>query len=355
MIKKDRLPFFLGWIVWSLSLFSAQATIYLSEWEEDAVDPVFASSFGKAYYPSVVKESPSSYKIWYTGSGGIFYATSTNGESWVKGNGGAAVAGLTNPHHVVVRRTDNKYKMWYWDTSQLYSVSSIRYAESTDGTTWVSDQAITQNSSRPIITGASGDWNRGSYGPSDILLNDNASNSGSNPWDYSFVMYYDATTGGQQDLGLAYSSDGIVWNRYGTSNADGRVLAHSGTGWDATHVGRSSVFRDSSGDFHMWYSGGDGRLDQGIGYASSSNGIDWVRYPDSGSNLVFSVNDGESWRDSRTYTPTVVNGEEMWFTGDDGSGHRTIGYATAVPEPGMIGLFSLLGICTLAIRRIFLI
>ena len=337
------------------SIFPSEtiATTYLDEWQEDNNNSIFSSSSGKAYYPTIIKESASSYKMWYTGSGGIFYATSSDGTSWADGNGGSALTGLTNPHHVVVRYDGGKYKIWYWDYSQLYSINSIRYAESSDGITWTNDQAVTQNASKPIITGTSGDWNRGSYGPSDVILNPSASNSGSNPWNYSYVMYYDATTGGNQDIGLAYSSNGLSWSRYGSSNSEGLVLEHSGTEWDATHVGRSSIYKDADGDFHMWYSGGDGRVDNGIGYATSSNGIDWVRYPQSGSNTIFSVDDNVAWRTSRTYTPVVIDGEEMWFTGDDGS-NRTIGYATTVPEPLALGLVTSTAILFLGLRRFML-
>jgi hypothetical protein len=101
----------------------------------------------------------------------------------------------------------------------------------------------------------------------------------------------------------------------------------------------------------MWYSGGDGSVDDGIGYAYSEDGINWTRYS-SESNTVFSVYDGATWRTNRTYTPVVVGGNEMWFTGDDGS-NRTIGYAVAVPEPGVTSLALLLGAGALFVRRFF--
>jgi len=46
------------------------------------------------------------------------------------------------------------------------------------------------------------------------LYNPDAANTGSNPFDYTFVMYYDGTTGGTESIGLGYSSDGILWNGY---------------------------------------------------------------------------------------------------------------------------------------------
>jgi hypothetical protein len=305
----------------------------LWQWQEYAANPVFAPSGDRAYYPTLVKESDTSYKMWYdASSNGPHYATSSDGIHWSAGNGGNPVSGTTSARHSVVRysNADHKYRMWYWDSSQLYSIASIRYAESTDGLTWTNDQSVTQDSTKKLVTGSSGDWNRGSYGPSEVILNTVATNSGTNPWDYSYVMYYDATTGGEQSIGLGYSSDGIHWIRYGAANADGEVLAPATGAWDATHVGRSTVWQESDSSFHMWYSGGDGRMNHGIGYATSTDGLQWTR--DTMHSPIFSKSDGVSWRSERTYTPAVI-GDEMWFSGKDGSGNYTIGYATAVPEP----------------------
>jgi len=344
-----------GFIFTILLLFPIMTNAeLLTNWIEHVGNPIYSGSNSKAYYPTVIKDSNSSYKMWYTGSGGIFYATSNNGTSWTPGNGGNAITGLTNPHHIVVRynKTKSLYQAWYWNTSQLYSAQSIRYAESSDGLSWNNDRSIAQSSTKPIITGNSGDWNRGSYGPSDVILNSSASNSGDDPWNYSYVMYYDATTGGRQDIGLAYSSDGVTWTRNGDSNADGLVLARgdaSGANyWDAAFAGRSSVYKENDQAFHMWYSGGASDLNDGIGYAFSTNGVDWVKEP----NPIFHVNDNVTWRTKRTYTPVVVDGKEMWFTGDDGT-MRGIGYATVVPEPSAITLLFGVGTVILTLRRIF--
>jgi len=50
-------------------------------------------------------------------------------------------------------------------------------------------------------------------------------------------------------------------------------------GWDAVHVLEPSVlFRD--GHYHMWYTGWDGSGQHSIGYARSTDGIFWCRYRD---------------------------------------------------------------------------
>lgn len=102
----------------------------------------------------------------------------------------------------------------------------------------------------------------------------------------------------------------------------------------------------------MFYSGSNG-LDpvttvpyaHGIGHASSTDGINWVRDAD---NPIFIYSNGITWRDSRTYTPFVLFSPfcdlgscatcflKMWFTGGRGTVAGTdqgIGYATLPCPP----------------------
>jgi hypothetical protein len=82
----------------------------------------------------------------------------------------------------------------------------------------------------------------------------------------------------------------------------------------------------------MWYSGGTGAMNHGIGYATSPDGIHWTR---DGGNPIFHKNDGVTWRNSRTYCPAVLkdgSSYKMWLAGKDGqTGDYSIGYATTAP------------------------
>lgn len=149
-------------------------------------------------------------------------------------------------------------------------------------------------------------------------------------------MYYDGTPGGGQSTGLSYSADGITWNGY-DADADGYadpVLQGSGSGWDTNYASGWTIIKNAPDDFVMWYSGGDGKVDHGIGYATSSDGINWTKDEN---NPVYYKDDGITWRDNRTYTPSVIKdgaNYKMWFTGKDGtSGNYSIGYATSSPPP----------------------
>lgn len=309
-----------------------------TDWVEYDSNPVYSP--GKAYYSTILKEG-GTYVMWSDASSSIQMATSTDGVTWTTVG---TATGLTNARHTLVEKIGSEYRMWYWDSSQLYSISAIRTATSTDGLTWTNDQALTQVGTSVIS--ASMTWNRGTYGPADIFYNPLGSativdpTSAANVWANKYVMYYDGTTGGAESIGLAVSNDGVNWQGY--NGGVTAVLSGTTGDWDNDYVSRCTVL-EKDGVYHMWYSGGDGSMDEGIGYAYSLDGINWTKADDP----IFSIDDGEAWRDDRTYCPMVI-GDEMWFTGKSSSGVYAIGYAT--PEPVAMTLLGL-GLAGLAARR----
>jgi len=342
-------------LVLSLGLGLSASAQGPGDWTEYSGNPIFGESVGgpKAYYPSVLYDADefsghgasARYKMWYGTSGSTTgLATSDDGISWT--NQGVV---MTNGYHATVEyypdgfsgvnSGDNSngntmyYRMWYWDPSHLYDVAAIGYTESPDGVTWHNDQPC-QNGAVPIVSGVHPEWNYGSYGPCDVLYNSSASNTGT---DWTFTMYYDGTTGGTESIGLAFSSNGIIWTGY-DADSNGKadpVLTGTGThgDWDENYVSRATIIKNTDDDYEMWYSGGVGAMDHGIGYATSPDGIHWTR--DAG-NPIFHKDDGVDWRDNRTYCPAVLkdgSSYKMWFTGKDiAEGKYSIGYATPPPE-----------------------
>jgi len=179
-----------------------------------------------------------------------------------------------------------------------------------------------------LVTGVYPDW-YGSYGPIDVIYQPSASDTGTEPWNYRYVMYYDVTDGGREFTGLAYSSNGVHWTRYPSLVLQGSTSY----AWDCSDDAYGTVYRDANG-YHFWYSGGGGGsgdcvdhpVHEGIGYASSSDGKSWTK--DSG-NPIFHISDGVGYRDDRMYTPAVV---------DDGSGILRMYYSAQGSEPKKIGL-----------------
>ena len=326
-----RLPLLVVAIVLCASPSLATTT---TGWTEYAANPVYSPTGDRAYYPTVVLEG-GTYRMWSDGSSSVNLATSSDGINWATVS---AVTGLTNPRHTLVENIGETYRIWYWNSGSLYSIKDIRTATSTDGVAWTADQVITQVGATVINNASSSNWNRGSYGPADILYNPSGSATLVEPideasvWANRYVMYYDGTTGGDESLGLAVSNDGINWQGYNGGVAP--VLAGTGVSgdWDADYVSRATVIKEHDDAYHMWYSGGLGSMDDGLGYAFSMDGIAWTRAGDP----IFCVSDAIAWRDVRTYTPMVI-GDEMWFTGRSSAGVYAVGYATGgaspVPEP----------------------
>jgi hypothetical protein len=316
-------------------------------WIERAGNPVFTGT-ERAYYPRVIKVG-ATYHMWYTDTAGGLYqvrhTTSTDGLAW---SAPTVTTGLTGqPAHTVVVNVGTdaspSYRMWYGDGATWPAGSScLRTAESSDGLTWTNDQAIgedpnagllkTDNVSDPAYA-----WRYGTYGPGAVLYNPLGSGSlnTSDPMGNKYVMYYDQytrywLTGVQEAAGLAISVDGKTWSRYGNApvlNASGGTMT-----WDGQYVYAWSVVKDAS-DYHMWYSGGIAGGNEGIGYAYSTDGLNWTKDPLS----ILHRNDPSvpAWRNIRTYTPCVLQEGsiyKMWYSGL-GGGVYGVGYATA-RQPG---------------------
>lgn len=324
MFKILKLKLFLFIFTLSLFFFIGRNVLAFVEYPTNPIyDPIITAE--KAYFPSVLKIGASDYRMWYQSNSTpdnstVAYATSVDGLSWTVATN--TVFGLIadNAGHPHVGFADGKYRIWYWNTVSPYTNNAMHYAESVDGITWTNDQAITGN----LISATSGLWNSGSYGAVDVIINDNPTNSGTNPFDYKYAMYYDATSGGYEQIALGYSTDGIAWTLYGT----GPVLPKGSSGlWDSGYAVFGTIIKD---DFwRMWYSGGISASNEGIGCATSIDGLVWAKCP---SNPLMSKNDGVAWRNNRTYTPSVIkdgSDYKMWFTGKDtATGNYTVGYAT---------------------------
>lgn len=154
----------------------------------------------------------------------------------------------------------------------------------------------------------------------------------------TYKMWY---TGRNQDglvqIGYAESSNGINWNK----SVSNPVLRVGDMGdWDSFQVGGPSVIQDGPNSYKMWYTGANsGPIGVGrIGYAYSSNGINWTKNP----TVVLDV--GGSWDKDGVLNPSVIydNDEliyKMWYTGrwDDGSALGLLAVGYAYSSNGIIG------------------
>jgi hypothetical protein len=279
---------------------------------------VLINGSDNAYYPSAVYDAYSfgvpsgpTFKMWFgNGSNAIFNSTSSDGRTW---SSPVAVTGLSSDgyHNQVVYDVGCfgapscnpsigiHYKIWYWRSTQGTCLPAFWYAESVDGLTWINNQAITQDPTAQLCDCVGGHWNGATYGPAKVFFQKFTKNMNGYPFDYSYVMYYDVSTGTKEATALAYSTDGKYWHVYGSDP----VIPYSGSGWDANYSTYVGFLKDDAG-IHAYFSGGVSGANEGIGYATS---LDSVNFTKLDTNPLFTITGAPSYRNARTYTPNIVD------------------------------------------------
>lgn len=200
-------------------------------------------------------------------------------------------------HQSIVISDAGEYKMWYrgWDLTS----NSFGLATSPDGVTWI------KHANSPMLTPTE-DWEDGDLGHPHVIK-DGA----------IYKMWYAPNN---RAVGYATSSDGINWTKY----AENPILEGTPGAWDKDGISAPFVIKFGPNDYRMWYQ--DGNYAK-IGYATSSDGINWTKHPDP----VLTQGPRDAWDDERVSDPNILfDGVtyHMWYTGQDGSTLR-IGYASS--------------------------
>jgi predicted GH43/DUF377 family glycosyl hydrolase len=198
--------------------------------------------------------------------------------------------------------------MWYTGWA-LGSYESIGYASS--------DNALdlTKHPNNPVLTsGSSGDWDDSAvYSPS--VIKDGS----------TYKMWYTGYSSSADiaQIGFATSTDGINW----TKDSNNPVLSVGASGsWDSDLVANSAVIKDGS-VYKMWYEASDAEEWFRIGYATSTDGINWTKDLN---NPVMSEGDWETFNEWGVAAPSVVKDGStyhMLFIGIDGNELYSIGHA----------------------------
>ena len=128
----------------------------------------------------------------------------------------------------------------------------------------------TKDSANPVMSGGyAGSWDHHVFNPR-VLYNSDSSR---------YEMWFGATAnfstnyGRPYKIGFAYSEDGINWTKHPTP-----VLEAEPGAWDEWTVEGHTVLREN-GMYKMWYFGSDNEYNDGIGYATSPDGIHWTKNP----------------------------------------------------------------------------
>jgi hypothetical protein len=307
-----------------LPLSSAQANDFTS-WTDSTSNPLFGGAVDRAYYPCVIKVG-SVYHIWYGDGSKTRHASSTNFDFNDVTFPAPAVSGLI-PSGVVPYHPRVLYNASGWDigaTLTHYAGPFLMYY--TDSAHW--------DSSPRVAHSADGDsWT--DIGPC-TGINSYSSNSAI----YNFDVVYEGTTwkayadNGSGLIEYYVSTDGITWT--GTAHNILGSLQSWETEFTSPHVIKSGS------QYIMYYGSGGSGSNEAMGVAFS---IDGQNFTKSSSNPIFSISDGQPWRNNRTYTPYVIpdgTSWKMYYTGRSTAGVYSIGYAlpTSLPPTGSITINS---------------
>jgi hypothetical protein len=231
---------------------------------------------------AVSPDGVSWYRVQGTHTGGsVFEGSGTSGHSFDQN-------GVTTFH---VIKDGGQYHMWYTGVSSDWRWVGFGYATSTNGITWVR-----QNGGAPVLTSRPGsglfDDDR-IIGP--FVLIDEASViapcEGGRTSGRCFRMWYEGFRANNTFyVGHALSSDGISWSIVNGPAPLGSVLAGDPNGplgfaaFDSNNVGLTAVIKDGA-IYRMWYQAksyqnppehpfGDWFT---IGHVTSVDGVNWVR------------------------------------------------------------------------------
>lgn len=236
--------------------------------------------------PRVLREGPTSYKMWYSGfdSCAIGLATSADGIAWSKHPanpvltpGGDSWNNVCAVHpHVIYE--DGLYKMW------LVTVGDdgegprphFAYATSADGVVW------SWHPANPILdVDPTHTWEAGWIWGLDVLHLPDA----------PYQMWYTGSDGSQATIGYATSPDGVSWTRYNGGVAP--VMTGDVGGWDEGFVADPGVGFVTGNVYAMYYDN-----NHSMGLAHSADGVNWVKSP---ANPVLTPGVSPQWGDSVVY------------------------------------------------------
>ena len=205
-------------------------------------------------------------------------------------------AGSFDSNHVLpsmILKEDGVYKLWY--TGYNGTIWSIGYATSPDGIAWTKQGKILDKGSAGQVDSAH------VLHPSIIKDGD------------VYKMWYSAHDGTNwNNICYATSTDGITWTKQGS------VMQKGGT-YENGYAYAARVIKNGE-TYKMWYCGYDGTTNVRIHYATSADGLTWVKH-----GVALNIGSSGSYDSFYLYYPFVVkDGDEykMWYVGWGGTNYR---------------------------------
>jgi predicted GH43/DUF377 family glycosyl hydrolase len=215
------------------------------------------------------------------------------------------------------------YHMWYtaaWKPYTPQQKIGIAYASSPDGMVWTPLLDL-EGEALLLIAPTPGTFDAGGVETSAVLQSP----------DSTYAAFYTGISASDvHSIGLATSPDGLLWTKVG------QVLAGRAGKWDAV-VSEPSVIVDGA-LLKMWFVGlgvKQGKTAWRIGYATSTDGVNWSR----NNNPVFEpVANG--WDDlvcSHVNVVKLADGYHMLYFGSSAAFYAYGESSGGVMTPGCIG------------------
>ncbi len=268
-------------------------------------------------------------RMWYEGSSDygfngnmhIGYAWSPDGINWVRNLNKPVLFAQAKEKHLVLPKVivdGDTLRMWFGSGNILISGGvNINYAVSTDGIHW-------NRYPDPVIK-PDKPWCKDGVLPGGVIKE----RGDFKMWFSGGISHYGyPTTELKWNVGLATSPDGIHWML-----SDEPVLQHgSGSDFDLNAANCGTVLKTGS-SYEMWYfgwrSGTSTTPPSGkIGYATSADGIKWIKYKEN--PVLSAVSVTQSFGNAFLEPCILFDGDHyrMWFAAWHGA-TPSIGYATS--------------------------
>src|SRR5262245_6280188 len=220
---------------------------------------------------------------------------------WVKHPKNPVLGGdLGTCFDISVLKERDAYRMWFsWRPKK-----GIALVESKDGVQW----------SKPVLVlgpNRKTDWENDVNRPVVIKNGDR------------YQMWYTGQARGKSWIGYATSQDGKTWERM----SDQPVLS-AAKPWEKVAVMCPHViYEDQAKVYRMWYSGGEQYEPNAIGYATSGDGLKWVKQE---KKPIFKPDTKKAWEKDRVTACQVIRHGDwhlMFYIGFRDQDHAQIGIA----------------------------
>ena len=223
-----------------------------------------------------------------------------SGSGWVKDDGNPVLGGdLGTVFDVSVLKEGDIFRMWFsWRPE-----ASVALVESRDGIHW--GEAV-------IVLGPNQEsgWEERINRPIVIQQRD------------GYHMWYTGQTKENSYIGHATSPNGVTWTR-----ASKRPALSPDQPWEKNAVMVPHVLWDAKKEvYKMWYSGGDQYEPDAIGYAESSDGQMWIKWPEP----IFAPSPEHEWESHKVTGGQVICNAGwyvMFYIGFRDRDHAQIGLA----------------------------